>query len=44
MLVSEYFELDDELDKMGVFGCILDNDSSFFLNLMRLEIEKKTNV
>ena len=43
MLVSEYFELDDELDKMGVFGCILDNDSSFF-NLMRLEIEKKTNV
>lgn len=33
MLVSEYFELDDELDKMGVFGCILDNDSSFFLIL-----------
>ena len=30
MLVSEYFELDDELDKIGVFCCILDNDSSFF--------------
>ena len=33
MFVSEYFGLDDELDKMGVFGCVLDNDSRFFINL-----------
>ena len=23
MFVSEYFGLDDELDKMGVFGCVV---------------------
>lgn len=28
MFVSEYFGLDDELDKMGVFGCVLDCCSS----------------
>ena len=27
--VSEYLGLDDELDKMGVFDCVLDNDSRF---------------
>lgn len=27
MFVSEYFGLDDELDKMWVFDCVLDNDS-----------------
>ena len=30
MFVSEYLDLDDELDKMGgVFDCVLDNDSRF---------------
>ena len=29
MFVSEYLCLDDELDKMGVFDCVLDNDSGF---------------
>lgn len=38
MFVSEYFGLDDELDKMGVFDCVLDNDSRFFINLMRLKV------
>ncbi|NBI89019.1 hypothetical protein D3Z45_00090 [Lachnospiraceae bacterium] len=37
-LFSEYFGLDDELDKMGVFDCVLDNDSRFFINLMRLKV------
>lgn len=36
--VSEYLGLDDELDKMGVFDCVLDNDSRFFINLMRLKV------
>ncbi len=26
MFVSEYFGLDDELEEMGVFDCVLDND------------------
>lgn len=38
MFVSEYFGLDDELDKMRVFDCVLDNDSRFFINLMRLKV------
>ncbi len=29
MFVSEYLGLDDELDKMWVFDCVLDNDSGF---------------
>lgn len=33
MFVSEYFGLDDEVDKMGVFDCVLDNDSRFLLIL-----------
>ncbi len=40
MFVSEYFELNDELDKLGVFDCILDNDSRFFINLMRLKVSE----
>lgn len=34
MLVSEYFELDDELDRIGVFDCVLNNDSTH--RLLRL--------
>lgn len=37
MFVSEYFGLDDELDRIGVFDCVLNNDSRFFINLMRLK-------
>ena len=29
MFVSEYLGLDDELDKMWVFDCVLDNESGF---------------
>ena len=38
MFVSEYLGLDDELDRMGIFDCVLDNDSRFFINLMRLKV------
>ena len=38
MFVSEYFGLGDELDKKEIFDCILDKDSPFFINLMRLEV------
>lgn len=27
MFVSEYFGLDDEFDRIGVFDCVLNNDS-----------------
>lgn len=38
MFVSEYFGLDDELDRIEVFDCVLNNDSRFFINLMRLNV------
>lgn len=38
MFVSEYFGLDDELDRIEVFDCVLNNDSRFFINLMRLKV------
>lgn len=38
MFVSEYFDLSDELDKKEIFDCILDKDSPFFINLMRLKV------
>ena len=38
MFVSEYFELGDEFDKKEIFDCILDKDSPFFINLMRLKV------
>lgn len=37
MFVSEYFGLGDEFDKKEIFDCILDKDSPFFINLMRLK-------
>lgn len=41
VFVSEYIGLNDELEKRGVFDSIVDEDSNFFINLMRL---KKTQV
>ncbi len=38
MFVSEYFGLGDEFDKKEIFDCILDKDSPFFINLMRLKV------
>lgn len=37
MFVSDYLGLDDELEELGVFDSILDEDSNFFINLVRLK-------
>lgn len=41
MFVSDYFQLNDEMldrmDSMGVFDALLDKDSSFFINIIRLK-------
>ena len=41
MFVSDYFELEDERYEqfidMGVFDALLDKDSSFFINVIRLK-------
>ena len=37
IFVSEFFELDDELDQLGVFDAIITKDSHFFINLLRLK-------
>lgn len=35
--ISDLFELDDELDQLGVFDAIITTDSHFFINLLRLK-------
>lgn len=37
MLLSEYLNLTDELDNLGVFDALLDADSPFFINILRLK-------
>lgn len=37
MFVSEYFNLTTELDQLGVFDAVLDKDSHFFINVIRLK-------
>lgn len=41
MFVSDYFQLNDEMldrmDSLGVFDALLDKDSSFFINIIRLK-------
>lgn len=37
VLVSDYLALDDELEELGVFDSILNKDSNFFINLIRLK-------
>lgn len=41
MFVSDYFELTDEqldkMDSMGVFDALIDKDSHFFINIIRLK-------
>lgn len=38
--ISEFFELDDELDELGVFDSIMNKDSHFFINILRLKKSK----
>jgi hypothetical protein len=37
VFVSDYLELNYELEEMGVFDSILDGDSNFFINIVRLK-------
>lgn len=37
VFISDLFELDDELDRLGVFDAIITTDSNFFINLLRLK-------
>lgn len=38
--ISEYFNLDNELEELEVFDAVLDGDSNFFINLVRLKNTK----
>lgn len=37
VFISEFFELDDELEELGVFDSIINIDSKFFINILRLK-------
>ena len=37
IFVSDFFKLDDEFSKLGVFDAIINKDSNFFINLLRLK-------
>ncbi|MEL7566235.1 MAG: hypothetical protein AAGU27_15305 [Dehalobacterium sp.] len=37
VFVSDYLELENELEELGVFDSILDEDSNFFINVIRLK-------
>ena len=37
MFISEYLELKNELDELGVFDALIDKDSHFFINIIRLK-------
>ena len=37
VFISDFFELDDRLEELGVFDSIINKDSHFFINLLRLK-------
>lgn len=37
IFISEFFDLDNELDELGVFDSIINIDSKFFINILRLK-------
>ena len=37
VFISDFFELNDRLDELGVFDSIINKDSHFFINLLRLK-------
>ncbi|MBE5869782.1 MAG: hypothetical protein E7294_00755 [Lachnospiraceae bacterium] len=40
IFVTEFFELDSEFEELGVFDSIINRDSPFFINLLRLKVNK----
>ena len=41
IFISDFLELNDELDQLGVFDAVITTDSHFFINILRL---KETSV
>lgn len=37
VFISDFFELDDRLEELGVFDSIINKDSHFFINLLCLK-------
>ena len=40
IFITEFFHLDDEFKELGVFDSIINHDSPFFINLLRLKVNK----
>ncbi len=40
IFITEFFDLDTELEELGVFDSIINNDSPFFINLLRLKVNE----
>ena len=40
IFITEFFELDSEFEELGVFDSIINRDSPFFINLLRLKVNK----
>lgn len=38
IFITEFFELDNEFEELGVFDSIINRDSHFFINLLRLKV------
>lgn len=38
IFITEFFELDNEFEELGVFDSIINRDSPFFINLLRLRV------
>lgn len=38
IFITDFFKLNDEFKKLGVFDSIINRDSSFFINLLRLRV------
>ncbi len=40
IFITEFFELDNEFEELGVFDSIINRDSPFFINLLRLKVNE----
>lgn len=40
IFITEFFELDTEFEELGVFDSIINRDSPFFINLLRLKVNE----
>jgi hypothetical protein len=40
VFISQFLELDDGLEKLGIFDALIDEDSNYFINIIRLKSAK----